>query len=152
MCITLTIIGAQVEGLDNFFGANIWTQYGTFTTFLMLLFPGCLAFFMTLSQFVILQYAPLLTLSIAGIVREIITIFLGWLVFGDKLNFVNMIGLVITLLDIVWYNLYRLEHAAGAGSKPDAGKKTDDTENLLSGATDSASDVETAFELNDLRK
>ncbi|GMG49487.1 unnamed protein product [Ambrosiozyma monospora] len=148
MCVTLVVIGAQVEGLDNFFGANIWVQYGSFTTFLMLLFPGCLAFFMTLSQFVILQYAPLLTLSIAGIVRELITIFLGWLVFGDKLNFVNIVGLIITLLDIVWYNLYRLEHA---GSKPDRSEKVEDAENLLSGA-DSGSDVETAVELNDLRK
>ncbi|ODV85987.1 hypothetical protein CANARDRAFT_148778 [[Candida] arabinofermentans NRRL YB-2248] len=125
MFISLVLMGSQVEGFDRFLNSKIWSTYGVFGTFMLLLFPGCLAFCMTLSQFIILQYAPLLTLSIAGIVREVITIFLGWLIFGDKLNFVNLIGIVITLCDITWYNLYRLELSNQKNDVPKAIVKED---------------------------
>ncbi|KAG7694767.1 hypothetical protein KL929_003675 [Ogataea haglerorum] len=128
MCVSLIIMGSQVEGIGNFLGSQVWETYGVLGTCLLLLFPGFLAFCMTLSQFIILQYAPLLTLSIAGIVRELITIFLGWLIFGDHLNAINMLGIVITLGDIAWYNLYRLEQSS---AKPAPTASSEDTERLV---------------------
>ncbi|KAH3663638.1 hypothetical protein OGAPHI_005039 [Ogataea philodendri] len=130
MCISLIFMGSQVEGVGNFLGSQVWETYGVFGTCVLLLFPGFLAFCMTLSQFIILQYAPLLTLSIAGIVRELITIFLGWLIFGDQLNFVNMIGIFITLADIAWYNLYRLEQSSSKSSSSPTSSQ--DSERLVS--------------------
>ncbi|GMG32446.1 unnamed protein product [Ambrosiozyma monospora] len=111
MCITLLFMGYQMEGFSNFLSAKIWTEYGLLVALLMLLFPGVLAFCMTLSQFIVLQYAPLLTLSIAGIARQIVTIFLGWVIFGDQLNWVNIIGLLFTVVDLCWYNIYRLQQS-----------------------------------------
>ncbi|KAG7904854.1 hypothetical protein KL907_003070 [Ogataea polymorpha] len=128
MCISLIIMGSQVEGIGNFLGSQVWETYGILGTCLLLLFPGFLAFCMTLSQFIILQYAPLLTLSIAGIVRELITIFLGWLIFGDHLNAINMLGILITLGDIAWYNLYRLEQSS---VKPASAASSEDTERFV---------------------
>ncbi|KAG7866503.1 hypothetical protein KL918_003400 [Ogataea parapolymorpha] len=128
MCVSLIIMGSQVEGLGNFLGSQVWETYGILGTCLLLLFPGFLAFCMTLSQFIILQYAPLLTLSIAGIVRELITIFLGWLIFGDHLNAINMLGILITLGDIAWYNLYRLEQSS---VKPASAASSEDTERFV---------------------
>ncbi|KAG7857886.1 hypothetical protein KL939_003142 [Ogataea angusta] len=128
MCVSLIVMGSQVEGLGNFLGSQVWETYGILGTCLLLLFPGFLAFCMTLSQFIILQYAPLLTLSIAGIVRELITIFLGWLIFGDHLNAINMLGILITLGDIAWYNLYRLEQSS---AKPASAASSEDTERFV---------------------
>ncbi|KAG7857255.1 hypothetical protein KL919_003892 [Ogataea angusta] len=128
MCVSLIVMGSQVEGLGNFLGSQVWETYGILGTCLLLLFPGFLAFCMTLSQFIILQYAPLLTLSIAGIVRELITIFLGWLIFGDHLNAINMLGILITLGDIAWYNLYRLEQSS---AKPTSAASSEDTERFV---------------------
>ncbi|KAG7893394.1 hypothetical protein KL908_003127 [Ogataea polymorpha] len=128
MCVSLIIMGSQVEGIGNFLGSQVWETYGILGTCLLLLFPGFLAFCMTLSQFIILQYAPLLTLSIAGIVRELITIFLGWLIFGDHLNAINMLGILITLGDIAWYNLYRLEQSS---VKPASAASSEDTERFV---------------------
>ncbi|KAG7823522.1 hypothetical protein KL909_002919 [Ogataea angusta] len=128
MCVSLIVMGSQVEGLGNFLGSQVWETYGILGTCLLLLFPGFLAFCMTLSQFIILQYAPLLTLSIAGIVRELITIFLGWLIFGDHLNAINMLGILITLGDIAWYNLYRLEQSS---AKPASAASSGDTERFV---------------------
>ncbi|KXI83701.1 UNVERIFIED_CONTAM: hypothetical protein ACS92_05525 [Bacillus cereus] len=102
-------MGSLVEGLRSFARSPIWEEKGFGLTCLLILIPGLLAFFMTLSEFVLLQYATLLTLSIAGIFKELLTIFTSWLLFGDKLTFVNLVGLAITRADIVWYNFYRFD-------------------------------------------
>ncbi|KAG7893393.1 hypothetical protein KL935_002763 [Ogataea polymorpha] len=109
MSVVLLIMGSLVEGLRSFARSPIWEEKGFGLTCLLILIPGLLAFFMTLSEFVLLQYATLLTLSIAGIFKELLTIFTSWLLFGDKLTFVNLVGLAITLADIVWYNFYRFD-------------------------------------------
>jgi solute carrier family 35 protein C2 len=109
MCIFLFLVGIIVEGINNFFNSEIWEIKGIFMTIILILIPGFLAFFMTISEYVLLQYASLLTLSIAGIFKELLTIFLSWVIFGDELSLVNIIGLIITFADIIWYNIYRFE-------------------------------------------
>ncbi|ODQ48796.1 hypothetical protein PICMEDRAFT_27647, partial [Pichia membranifaciens NRRL Y-2026] len=112
MCCVLFLVGTVVEGVSNFLNAEIWEAKGVGMTIVLILIPGLLAFFMTLSEYVLLQYASLLTLSIAGIFKELLTIFVSWVVFGDELSFINIIGLSITFADIVWYNVYRFQQNA----------------------------------------
>ncbi|KAG0672049.1 Triose-phosphate Transporter, partial [Pichia californica] len=109
MCIFLFLVGIIVEGLGNFINADLWEVKGIGLTIILILIPGFLAFFMTLSEYVLLQHASLLTLSIAGIFKELLTIFVSWVIFDDKLSFINIIGLVITFADIIWYNIYRFQ-------------------------------------------
>ncbi|GME95232.1 unnamed protein product [[Candida] boidinii] len=143
MCLTLIIFGSFIEGFRNFFRSPIWTEKGIILTITLIIIPGLLAFFMTLSEFILLSNASLLTLSIAGIFKELLTIFMGWLVFGDKLSFINIIGLTITLGDIIWYNFYRFEQqkeindaktavanaslSSSAGNASETVNKNDDT-------------------------
>ncbi|CDK26812.1 unnamed protein product [Kuraishia capsulata CBS 1993] len=108
MFLLLFLIGCGVEGLGNFLASEIWAQKGVPFTILLLIIPGLLAFAMTLSEFILLSHASLLTLSIAGIFKELLTILLGFLIFGDKLSLINIFGLAITLGDIMWYNYFRL--------------------------------------------
>lgn len=117
MSVLLFISGALVEGLKEFQDAKIWNEKGFVMTIILIMIPGFLAFFMTISELVLLQYASLLTLSIAGIFKELLTIFISWVVFGDELSFINIVGLVITFADIVWYNIYRFEQNAEAVQK-----------------------------------
>lgn len=107
MFITLFIIGCFIEGLGSFINAEIWTERGIIKTFILLLFPGFLVFFMTLFEFGILQRAHVITLSIAGIFKELLTILASTFIFHDTLTMMNGVGLVITLIDIAWYNYYR---------------------------------------------
>lgn len=107
MFLFLAVSGHLVEGLGNFAASPIWEAKGFMTTIGLLLVPGFLAFGMTLSEFILLSNSALLTLSVAGIFKELLTIFVGWLVFGDTLSLLNGAGLVITICDIVWYNFYR---------------------------------------------
>ncbi|RCK65599.1 putative transporter C22E12.01 [Candida viswanathii] len=107
MCIILFFLGLIIEGWTNFTSSEIWVTKGLFTTILLLIIPGILAFMMTLCEFKLLTVAQVITLSVAGIFKELLTIILSSIIFGDKLSFVNVLGLLLTFADILWYNYYR---------------------------------------------
>lgn len=109
MFLILFIIGLFVEGFGPFLNANIWSEKGVFTALSLLSFPGFLVFFMTFFEFGILQRAQVITLSIAGIFKELLTIVVSSFIFGDKLTLKNLMGLILTLVDIAWYNYYRYQ-------------------------------------------
>jgi len=107
MCVTLFFLGLIFEGGSEFIHAEIWQERGIFTTLCLMIVPGFLAFMMTLCEFKLLSVVQVITLSIAGIFKELLTIALSSIIFGDKLSWLNMLGLFITLGDILWYNVYR---------------------------------------------
>ncbi|KAI0398603.1 triose-phosphate transporter family-domain-containing protein [Xylariaceae sp. FL0594] len=106
MFITLFFIALPSEGLLNFWeGVKMLSnEWGVFKTPLLLLFPGTIAFFMTASEFALLQRSSVVTLSIAGIFKEVVTIVVAALVFDDKLTPINISGLLVTLVAIGAYN------------------------------------------------
>lgn len=107
MSIMLFVIGILVEGWDDFVNSEIWQTKGVFTTIALMTAPGILAFLMTLSEFKLLRVSQVITLSITGIFKELLTIIISSFIFGDKLSWINIIGLVITFADILWYNWFR---------------------------------------------
>lgn len=76
-------------------------------TWALMTVPAVLAFILTVAEFQLLTHIQLLTLSIAGIAKEIITIATSAAVFGDKLSVVNGVGLTITIINIIYYNYFR---------------------------------------------
>lgn len=72
--------------------------------------PGFLAFGMNLAEFALIKRTSVVTLSVAGIFKEVLTIALASSVFGDELTPINVTGLCITILGIALYNFlkYRL--------------------------------------------
>lgn len=75
---------------------------------ILLIFPGLEVFVMTLCEFGILQIAKVLTLSIAGIVKEVLTIVFGVLILNEKISGLHSwVGMVIILLDVSYYNYFR---------------------------------------------
>ncbi|KAL6950011.1 hypothetical protein ACO0QE_000680 [Hanseniaspora vineae] len=73
-----------------------------------ILFPGIQVFFMTICEFGILQRSKVLTLSIAGIFKELITIWVSMLILHERIkSFINWLGMVIIMLDVCYYNWYR---------------------------------------------
>lgn len=110
MFAVLAIIAIPVEGVGNLIaGIQILRdQYGAVLAPLFLLFPGCLAFCMTASEFALLQRTSVVTLSIAGIFKEVVTISAATIVFHDRLTLINFIGLLTTLLAIMTYNYIKI--------------------------------------------
>jgi solute carrier family 35 protein C2 len=107
MFVILFFAGLVLEGGGEFARAAIWKEKGILQGVILLVFPGVLVMFMTIFEFGILQRSRVLTLSIAGILKELLTILISFLVFDDSLTWINLAGLVVTLADIGWYNVYR---------------------------------------------
>ncbi|EEQ38931.1 hypothetical protein CLUG_03057 [Clavispora lusitaniae ATCC 42720] len=107
MTVVLFLFALMVEGWPSFISSDIWAAKGTACTIFLMIIPGILAFLMTLFEFQLLSVAPVLTLSIAGIFKELLTIMFSSAIFGDRLSMLNCIGVVITSIDVLWYNYYR---------------------------------------------
>ena len=110
MFVTLFVLAIPMEG----FGAlaegfrKLAADFGPLKTPLLILFPGCIAFLMTASEFALLQRTSVVTLSIAGIFKEVVTIITATLVFHDTLTLVNFLGLIVTLAAITVYNYIKI--------------------------------------------
>jgi solute carrier family 35, member C2 len=110
MFITLFVLALPVEGISDMYHAfvKLGNQHGFLAAPLILLFPGCLAFLMTASEFALLQRTSVVTLSICGIFKEVLTISTASIVFHDELTPINGVGLVITILTIATYNYFKI--------------------------------------------
>ena len=110
MFVSLAIIAIPVEGFSSV--ANglkaLVDAKGVFLGVCILIFPGCLAFMMTASEFALLQRTSVVTLSICGIFKEVVTIAAAGIVFHDPLTPINISGLVVTIVSIGAYNYIKI--------------------------------------------
>ncbi|CAD5111395.1 DgyrCDS707 [Dimorphilus gyrociliatus] len=118
---------------DKFGVGECFRQFG-------LVFAGALlAFAMECSEYLLLSSTSSLTLSISGIFKEIITLTLAALINNDKLNPINITGLVMCLFGIIFHisikaqkearNQLRSQSTDSAESSP--AKKEDVLRSLL---------------------
>ncbi|KAK3394375.1 triose-phosphate transporter family-domain-containing protein [Podospora didyma] len=110
MFLTLITIAIPVEGVSALIGGlkTIAEERGTLMAPLIILFPGVIAFLMTASEFALLQRTSVVTLSIAGIFKEAVTISAAAIVFGDTMTPINIAGLFVTLAAIAAYNWIKI--------------------------------------------
>ncbi len=78
--------------------------------------PGLLALCMNISEFALIQRTSVVTLSVAGIFKEVLTVILASAIFGDELTPINISGLCITLFGIGLYNWLRYRNLTSAAS------------------------------------
>ncbi|KAK3362708.1 triose-phosphate transporter family-domain-containing protein [Lasiosphaeria hispida] len=165
MFLTLITIAIPVEGIAALVdGVGIIIQEkGVWMTPLLILFPGVIAFLMTASEFALLQRTSVVTLSIAGIFKEAVTISAAALVFGDTMTPINIVGLFVTLIAIGGYNWLKIskmrqeaqagvlvgtagaESSGGSGSGSGSGSNSDSDEGedigLLRQSVDEGHDI-----------
>lgn len=75
----------------------------------LLLSPGILAFFMTSTEFELIRRTSVVTLSVSGMFKEVLTVLAGTIVFGDQLAVSNIWGVLVTLGGIGWYNWIKIQ-------------------------------------------
>jgi solute carrier family 35, member C2 len=83
-------------------------EHGVAKALLLLIVPGCIAFCMIASEFTLLQRTSVVTLSICGIFKEVVTISAAGIVFHDELSVINITGLVVTIIAIACYNYLKV--------------------------------------------
>ncbi|KAL6845163.1 hypothetical protein ACP4OV_024658 [Aristida adscensionis] len=74
---------------------------------LLMLLGGTLAFFMVLTEFVLVSVTSAVTVTIAGIVKEAVTIVVAVLFFNDQFTWLKGLGLVVIIFGVSLYNLYK---------------------------------------------
>lgn len=110
MFVSLAIIAVPVEGFLSVANGlkTLVDAKGVILGVCILIFPGCLAFMMTASEFALLQRTSVVTLSICGIFKEVVTITAAGIVFKDPLTPINVTGLVVTIASIGAYNYIKI--------------------------------------------
>ena len=110
MFVSLAIIAMPVEGfvpVAHGLKALVDAK-GVLLGICILIFPGCLAFLMTASEFALLQRTSVVTLSICGIFKEVVTIAAAGILFKDSLTITNISGLFVTIGSIGAYNYIKI--------------------------------------------
>lgn len=142
MFLTLICIAIPTEGFWDLLEAMkaLYVEWGLVAP-LLVLFPGTIAFLMTASEFALLQRTSVVTLSIAGIFKEVVTISTATLVFDDKLTAVNISGLFVTIGAICAYNWIKISKMREEAETDAYGRNQMDEDDLTSPSS-SSTDVE----------
>ncbi|KAF7717746.1 Nucleotide-sugar transporter family protein [Penicillium ucsense] len=121
MFVSLLCISLAVEGPSNIhYGyLTLAEQRGAIFGACLLIFPGFLAFCMISSEFALLKRSSVVTLSICGIFKEVVTISAAGVIFHDKLTVVNITGLVVTIASIGCYNYMKISKMRNEAKRDD---------------------------------
>ncbi|KAJ2134322.1 hypothetical protein IW136_004692, partial [Coemansia sp. RSA 678] len=87
---------------------NSDTTHGGLFMALMMLSGGLLAFAMVLSEYFLIARTSVVTLSIAGMLKEVAMVGVAHLIFGDSMTLVNACGLLVSLFGIGLYNWLKI--------------------------------------------
>lgn len=110
MFVALIAIALGIEGPNEIIAGikALAEARGQFNGIVLLIFPGILAFCMIASEFALLKRSSVVTLSICGIFKEVVTISAAGVIFHDKLTPVNVSGLFVTIASIAAYNYMKI--------------------------------------------
>ena len=109
--VALFVLGCIIEGLGNFVNGvfTMVDQQGVLWTFTIFLIPGLLAFAMTVAEFALIQRSSVITLSVCGIFKEIVSIFIGQSVFHEALTGTNIAGIIVTISAFGMYQWLKIQ-------------------------------------------
>ncbi|KAL3821388.1 hypothetical protein ACJIZ3_007293 [Penstemon smallii] len=85
---------------------------------LLMLFGGTLAFFMVLTELILVSVTSAVTVTIAGVVKEAVTILVAVFYFHDEFTWLKGAGLATIMIGVGLFNLYKYQ-------KLQKGKKDD---------------------------
>lgn len=118
-CMGLTLLPAAVllEGrklVESHIMATEPAHSGAVTVALVLA-GSLIAFGVVMSEFLLVRSTSSVTLSIAGICKELCTISIAVLLAGETLTTLNVCGLVVSILGIAYYNVLKFRGLATVG-------------------------------------
>ncbi|KAF3935402.1 hypothetical protein ABW20_dc0102799 [Dactylellina cionopaga] len=130
MFLSLIVIAIPVEGIGKFWGrwSELVAEWGIVYGVGMLIAPGIVAFCMTASEFALLRRTSVVTLSICGIFKEVVTISASATIFHDILTPINITGLMVTILSIVGYNYIKIKKMRGEAVRDVLASEVEDAE------------------------
>ncbi|KAM7269923.1 hypothetical protein ACFE04_029137 [Oxalis oulophora] len=74
---------------------------------LLMLFGGTLAFFMVLTEYILVSITSAVTVTIAGVVKETVTILVAVFYFHDEFTWLKGMGLITIMVGVSLFNWYK---------------------------------------------
>lgn len=116
--LPLTLLFEVVPAITNgSFYYSLGNDDSAWTTTTYIISGSLLAFFMELSEYLLLTYTSSLTLSIAGIFKEVFTLYLAVEYNGDTMSLINLLGLGVCVTGISLHVLQKAIDASGGKVK-----------------------------------
>lgn len=109
MAGSLAIATLLMEGLPALVASPFFSAGHAPQTVSMLLAGGLLAFLMTMAEFKLISVSSVVTFSVLGIAKEILTICVSHVIFEDRFAPINIVGLVVSISGIGLYHVVRIE-------------------------------------------
>ncbi|KAJ7562488.1 hypothetical protein O6H91_03G071100 [Diphasiastrum complanatum] len=90
---------------------------------LLMLLGGSLAFFMVVAEYLLISETSAVTFTVAGVVKEVVTIIVAVFFFGDHFTVLTAVGLAIIIIGVSLFNWFKyqklvegkLDHEADTG-------------------------------------
>ncbi|KAH9607255.1 hypothetical protein KSS87_021193 [Heliosperma pusillum] len=110
MAIATGLMSLLLDPWDEF-PTNVYfdSPWHVMKSCLLMLFGGTLAFFMVLTEYVLISVTSAVTVTIAGIVKEAVTIVVAVFYFHDEFTWLIGIGLLIIMVGVSLFNWYKYQ-------------------------------------------
>ncbi|XP_042477883.1 probable sugar phosphate/phosphate translocator At1g06470 [Macadamia integrifolia] len=111
MAVATALLSLMMDPWDEFkkneYFNNSWH---VFRSTLLMLFGGTLAFFMVLTEYILVSVTSAVTVTIAGVVKEAVTILVAVFYFHDQFTWLKGNGLVIIMVGVGLFNWYKYQN------------------------------------------
>ncbi|KAK9676910.1 hypothetical protein RND81_11G109100 [Saponaria officinalis] len=110
MAIATGLMSLLMDPWDEF-PTNVYfnTPWHVMRSCLLMLFGGTLAFFMVLTEYVLISVTSAVTVTIAGVVKEAVTIIVAVFYFHDEFTWLIGLGLMTIMFGVSLFNLYKYQ-------------------------------------------
>ncbi|EGF79900.1 hypothetical protein BATDEDRAFT_16815 [Batrachochytrium dendrobatidis JAM81] len=150
VAVSLFVAFLIMEGFSSLAGSfHFATPASIFQIVGLLFVNGMASFAVILLELNVIAETSVVTFSVAGIFKEIITIAVSAFAFGDRFTGNVLFGLAVSIAGIAGYNYIRFKEGQQCGSKKGHGPDTPDTDHTwqLLSSSDDMYDVELELEL-----
>ncbi|GIL83553.1 hypothetical protein Vretimale_10327 [Volvox reticuliferus] len=109
MSITALLFSLAWEELWNVLPSSVYfnsVEHAILTT-LAIALGALIAFLMVWTEYQVIKETSALVFMIAGTVKEVVTVLAAVIFFGEKLTWINVIGLVIVMVGVLLFNYHK---------------------------------------------
>ncbi|KAL5570876.1 hypothetical protein UlMin_020473 [Ulmus minor] len=110
MALATALLSLILDPWDEFRANNYFNNPWHVTrSCLLMLLGGTLAFFMVLTEYILISVTSAVTVTIAGVVKEAVTIVVAVIYFGDEFTWLKGFGLFVIMIGVSLFNLYKYQ-------------------------------------------
>ncbi|XP_052177922.1 probable sugar phosphate/phosphate translocator At1g06470 isoform X1 [Diospyros lotus] len=108
MALATALLSLMMDPWDEFKISNYFnSSWHVIRSFLLMLFGGTLAFFMVLTEYILVSVTSAVTVTIAGVVKEAVTILVAVFYFHDQFTWMKGFGLITIMVGVSLFNWYK---------------------------------------------